>query len=107
MADAFLVIGTRLDWTIGYGRFPLFTAPVVQVDIHPKSIGKTRPINVGIVGDAAQVLRQLNELVAGGGSWTMETEWPARAHGSIAAIRAETAADRQRAILHDRCTQSS
>lgn len=94
MADAFLVIGTRLDWTIGYGRFPLFAmdAPVVQVDIHPETIGKTRPIDVGIVGDAAQVLRQLNELVAASGSWAMETEWPARAHGSIAAMRAETAA---------------
>lgn len=94
MADAFLVIGTRLDWTIGYGRFPLFSmdAPVVQVDIHPESIGKTRPIDLGIVGDAAQVLRQLNELVAEGSDWAMEKEWSHIAHGSIGAMRAETAA---------------
>ncbi|MFQ3633129.1 SDR family NAD(P)-dependent oxidoreductase [Roseiflexus sp.] len=94
MADAFLVIGTRLDWTIGYGRFPLFSldAPVVQVDIHPESIGKTRPIDVGIVGDAAQVLRQLNEMAAQCDNWAMEEGWPAMAHNSIAAMRTETAA---------------
>jgi acetolactate synthase-1/2/3 large subunit len=94
MADAFLVIGTRLDWTIGYGRFPLFNldAPVVQVDIHAESIGKTRPIDVGIVGDAAQVLRQLNDLVLAGGEWAMEAAWPSMAHGSIAMMRQETAA---------------
>ncbi|WP_322513479.1 SDR family NAD(P)-dependent oxidoreductase [Chloroflexus sp.] len=94
LADAFLVIGTRLDWTIGYGRPPLFSpeAPVAQIDIHPESIGKTRPIEIGIVADAAQALRQLNALLASAEPWAMEEGWPAMAHGSIAAMRAETAA---------------
>ncbi len=93
-ADAFLVIGTRLDWTIGYGRFPLFdlAAPVVQVDIHAESIGKTRPVDVGIVGDAGQVLRQMLALLPEFERWAVDPAWPAQAHGSLARMRAETAA---------------
>lgn len=97
LADAFLVIGTRLDWTIGYGRPPLFSpdAPVAQIDLHPESIGKTRPIEIGIVADAAQALRQLNAMVSATGPWAMDAEWPALAHGSIAAMRQQTAAAAQ------------
>jgi acetolactate synthase-1/2/3 large subunit len=91
-ADAFLILGTRLDWTIGFGQFPLFDrdARVVQVDIIPEAIGKTRPIDVGIVGDAGQVLRQLLAALPEFPAWAMDPAWPARARGSLAAMRAGT-----------------
>ncbi len=87
-ADVYLVLGTRLDWTIGYGRFPLFDldAKVIQVDIAPEAIGKTRAADVGIAADAGAVLKQLNDglkdvrfNVSGG--------WQARAKGSLQALR--------------------
>jgi acetolactate synthase-1/2/3 large subunit len=92
-ADAFLILGTRLDWTIGFGQFPLFDrdARVVQVDIVPEVIGKNRPIDVGIAGDAGQVLRQLLAGLPDIRERAMDPAWPARARGSLAAMREDTA----------------
>ena len=60
-ADAVLLIGARLDFTRGFGRPPLFSADSrwVQVDIEPTEIGRNRAIEIGIVGDARAVLKQL------------------------------------------------
>jgi acetolactate synthase-1/2/3 large subunit len=92
-ADAFLILGTRLDWTIGYGQFPLFDrdAKVIQVDIVPEAIGKNRPVDVGIFADAGQVLRQLRAALGDVGRWSMDPTWPERARGTLAAMRQETA----------------
>jgi len=92
-ADAFLILGTRLDWTIGFGQFPLFDreARVIQVDITPEVIGKNRAIHVGIVGDAGQVLRQLNAILPDFPDWQIDPGWPARAKATLAAMREDTA----------------
>ncbi len=60
-ADVVLVVGTPLDFRVGYGTEPTFArgARVIQVDIDPAEIGRNRPIDVGIVGDARSVLAQL------------------------------------------------
>ncbi|MBI2305265.1 MAG: hypothetical protein HYU86_11050 [Chloroflexi bacterium] len=62
-ADVVLLVGTRLDYNLAYGRPPLFspTARWIQVDIHAEEIGRNRPIEVGIVGDAKMVLAQMVE----------------------------------------------
>jgi acetolactate synthase-1/2/3 large subunit len=88
-ADCYLVIGTRLDWTIGYGRPPLFApdARAIVVDIEPELIGKNRPVDVGIVGDARAVLRQFNSALAQQ-PITVSGPWQARAKGSLAQLRA-------------------
>ncbi|MFZ5916075.1 MAG: SDR family NAD(P)-dependent oxidoreductase [Chloroflexota bacterium] len=93
-ADAFFILGTRLDWTIGFGQFPLFDreARVVQVDIAPEAIGKNRPIHVGIHADAGQVLRQLLAELPNVQGWAMDPGWPARARGALLVMRQETAA---------------
>ncbi len=48
-----LVVGSRIDvvsdWNVG-ARFP---QRIVQVDIDPLVVGQRRPVEVGIVGDAA------------------------------------------------------
>jgi len=60
-ADVVLVVGTPLDFRVGYGTEPTFAAGarVIQVDIDASEIGRNRPIEVGIVGDSRSVLLQL------------------------------------------------
>jgi sulfoacetaldehyde acetyltransferase len=62
-ADVVLALGTRLNpfsTLPGYGidYWPK-EAKVIQVDINPDRIGLTKPVAVGIVGDAKQVARQI------------------------------------------------
>ncbi|HKF77724.1 MAG TPA: thiamine pyrophosphate-binding protein, partial [Candidatus Dormibacteraeota bacterium] len=66
-ADLVFVIGTRLNYVIDYGRPPRIAegARLVQVDIDPEELGRTRDVDVGIVGDARAVLQQLLEAVGG------------------------------------------
>ena len=60
-ADVVLVVGTPLDFRVGYGSAPTFAvdAKVIQVDGDPTEIGRNRPVDVGIVGDSRSVLGQL------------------------------------------------
>ena len=60
-ADVVLVIGTRFNFIIGFGQPPRFAEDVkfIQIDIADEEIGRNRPVDVGIVGDAKTVMRQL------------------------------------------------
>ena len=60
-ADAVLIIGTRLNFIVGFGLPPRWDAGVkiAQVDISDEEIGRNRPVDLSIVGDAKTVLRQL------------------------------------------------
>lgn len=60
-ADVVLVVGTRLNFIVGFGMPPRWAEDlkIVQVDICDEEIGRNRPVDVGIVGDAKVVLRQL------------------------------------------------
>jgi acetolactate synthase I/II/III large subunit len=77
-SDLVLILGTRLDWVLGYGRPPLFptSLKMIQVDIHAEDIGKNRPVDVALPGDVKTVLGQLDtaleklELKA-------DPQWPA------------------------------
>jgi acetolactate synthase-1/2/3 large subunit len=63
-ADVILVVGARLDEFLGFGRDPSFyaeDAKFIHVDLVPEVIGKNRPVEVGIVGDAGAVLSQMLE----------------------------------------------
>ena len=64
-ADVVLALGTRLNpfsTLPGYGidYWPK-DAKVIQVDLNPDRIGLTKPVSVGIVGDAAKVAGSLLE----------------------------------------------
>jgi len=71
-ADVVLALGTRLNpfsTLPGYGidYWPK-AARIIQVDINPDRIGLTKPVTVGICGDAKQVARQiLAQLALGAG----------------------------------------
>jgi len=60
-ADVVLVVGTPLDFRMGYGTEPTFApgARVIQVDVDAAEIGRNRPIDVGIVADARSLLDAL------------------------------------------------
>ena len=67
-ADVVLALGTRLNpfsTLPGYGidYWPK-TAKIVQVDINPDRIGLTKPVTVGICGDAKLVARQILEQLS-------------------------------------------
>jgi len=66
-ADVLLVVGARLDEFLGFGRDPAFYAEdvkVIHIDISPPVIGRNRPVEVGIVGDARAVLQQMLDTAA-------------------------------------------
>jgi acetolactate synthase-1/2/3 large subunit len=69
-ADVVLVVGTPLDFRVGYGTEPTFArgARVIQVDVEAAEIGRNRPIEVGIVGDARSVLEALGNGVQRSGA---------------------------------------
>jgi acetolactate synthase-1/2/3 large subunit len=60
-ADLIVVIGTRLNYVIGHAAPPRFDAAAkrVRIDIDPDEIASSRHLDLGIVGDARAVLRQL------------------------------------------------
>lgn len=77
-ADVALILGTRLDWTLGYGRPPLFPPGLktIQVDIHAEDIGKNRPVDVALPGDVKAVLGQLAAALESG-KMSADPQWPA------------------------------
>ncbi len=64
-ADVVLVVGTPLDFRLSYGGDSIFqpAAKLIQVDIDPTEIGRNRAVEVGIIGDSATVLGQLELAV--------------------------------------------
>jgi acetolactate synthase-1/2/3 large subunit len=62
-ADVILSLGCKWDHTIIYGSPPIWSQnqKIIQVDIDPSEIGKNRPVNVAIIGDAKAVINQLLE----------------------------------------------
>jgi acetolactate synthase-1/2/3 large subunit len=73
-ADVVVVVGTPLDFRMGYGTEPTFApgAKVIQVDVDAAEIGRNRPIDVGIVADARSVLTVLSfaaRLTPGVAAW--------------------------------------
>ncbi|MDY0001116.1 MAG: thiamine pyrophosphate-binding protein [Polyangia bacterium] len=60
-ADLVLVIGTPLDFRLGYGAAFREDATLVQVDIDPSEIGRNRSVEVGLWADTRVALTQLAE----------------------------------------------
>ncbi|WP_419892983.1 sulfoacetaldehyde acetyltransferase [Oceanobacillus kimchii] len=62
-ADVVLAIGTRLSV---FGTLPCYDidyfpkeAQIIQVDINPRQIARTHPVEVGIIGDAKEASREI------------------------------------------------
>ncbi|MGH7932762.1 MAG: thiamine pyrophosphate-binding protein [Candidatus Binataceae bacterium] len=76
-ADVVLVVGTRFNFIIGFGQPPRWSenAKFIQVDISDEEIGRNRPIDIGIVGDAKMVLGQLIDEGRGAFRGRKESPW--------------------------------
>lgn len=76
-ADVILVAGTRLNYVVGYAQSPRFAADakLIQIDLDPGEIGRNRPADIGIVGDARRVLRQFVEAADGRVDAKRYAEW--------------------------------
>jgi thiamine pyrophosphate-dependent acetolactate synthase large subunit-like protein len=79
-ADVVLVVGTRLNFIIGQGRPPRFSAEAkfVQVDVDSEEIGRVRSIELGIVGDAKAVFKQLTAVARGRVRFGEDSAWVQR-----------------------------
>ena len=77
-ADVILFVGQRLNFRVNFGLQPTFNpeARLIEVDLCAEEIGRNRPIEIGIVGDAGIVLEQLNEAV--GSKRPTRDDWIAR-----------------------------
>lgn len=68
IANADLIVGWGCSmnmWTMRHGRLIGSGATVAQVDIESGELGANRPIDIGIVGDAADVARRMAEDLDG------------------------------------------
>jgi acetolactate synthase-1/2/3 large subunit len=105
-ADVVLVLGTPLDFRLGYGRPPTFAedARVAMIDVDPAELGRNRPLELGIAGDIDVILRQLTEALPRGlesrsAPWRTELR---RREGEARAKLVELAATDQAPISHYR-----
>jgi len=69
-ADLVLVLGTPLDFRLGYGRPPAVAekARLVMVDADASEFGRNRPVDVGIAADIRLTLEALERAVPAGGA---------------------------------------
>src|SRR5712692_8419017 len=67
-ADFVLVLGTPLDFRLGYGRPPSFAenAQVAMVDCDPVELGRNRPLALGLTSHIGLTLRQLQDALPQG-----------------------------------------
>jgi len=67
-SDVLLAVGCRFadETTCSYRKGIAFSIPptkLIQIDLDPNEIGKNYPVEVGIVGDAKEVLRQILQVL--------------------------------------------
>lgn len=62
-ADVVLVVGTPLDFRLGYGDAFREDAKLVQIDVDPAEIGRNRAVEIGIAGDSRVVLEQIEQAL--------------------------------------------
>lgn len=58
-ADVVLVVGTRMNWMMTFGKRIAAESKLIQIDIHGAELGHNRSVDIGIEGDAKAVLQQL------------------------------------------------
>lgn len=95
-SDLVLVLGTPLDFRVGYGRAPLWNADarVIQVDLDAAQLGHNRTLDLGVQSDVGLFLESLIE----------RTE-PKSAPQWIAEL--EAVEEARRASIREECEQAS
>ncbi len=75
-ADVVLMLGKRLDYTLGFGGTPPFSPDVkfIVVDPSPAEIGRARSAEVAILGDVGPICEQILHE-ADFQAWEPKSEW--------------------------------
>ncbi len=97
--DALLVVGTRFNYVIQFGRPPRFAADakVIHVDIDPTELSRNRVADVPIAGDARAVLEQLLAEARGKIDLRRYAPWT----GHLRVLDAEKQAEADKAMSTD------
>jgi acetolactate synthase-1/2/3 large subunit len=63
-ADLILLLGTRVNFLLGFGQPPFFSSEqkIAQIDVEAAEIDANRPVDLGIAADLGLALRALNEM---------------------------------------------
>ena len=61
--DLVLVLGTRLNWVMTFGKRIANNAKIIQIDIHAPEIGNNREVDIGIHGDVKKFLEEMNNRI--------------------------------------------
>ncbi|HJZ85032.1 MAG TPA: thiamine pyrophosphate-binding protein [Polyangia bacterium] len=86
--DCVLVVGTPLDFRVGYGAAINLPAKIIQIDRDPSKIGQNRPVAIGMVGDARSNLEALDQALPRG-TGTRFAGWVEELRADEAKRRAE------------------
>jgi len=62
--DLVVVVGTPLDFRVGYGAGINQQAKIVQIDRNPNVVGQNRAVEAAILGDARSILGQLADAAS-------------------------------------------
>ena len=75
-ADVVMMLGKRLDYTLGFGGTPPFNpdAKIIVVDPSPAEIGRARSASIAILGDLGPVCEQLADE-SQKLTWSAHNEW--------------------------------
>ena len=98
-ADVVLLLGARLNWILHFGKPPRWAEDVriIQVDIAAEEIGANVPAEIGLVGDGAAIVAQLNQAIdEDGWQYPGETTWRSALKAKVdenVAISAQLMAD--------------
>jgi acetolactate synthase-1/2/3 large subunit len=63
-ADLILLLGTRMNFALGFGQPPFISSrqKIVQIDIQPEGMGANRAVDLAITGDLRTSLAAMNSL---------------------------------------------
>lgn len=63
-ADLILLLGTRVNFLLGFGQPPFVSSrqKMIQIDIEPEEIDSNRRLDLGIVGDLKTTLQEFNKI---------------------------------------------
>jgi acetolactate synthase-1/2/3 large subunit len=91
-ADVVLCLGSRIGETDWWGKAPYWATPdlqkLIQVDVDEEAIGRTRPVDLGVVGDVKVFLQKLI------GALKDRKVSPAPRKEKVSRLAGEAAADR-------------
>jgi acetolactate synthase-1/2/3 large subunit len=94
-ADVILVVGTRFNYVLGYGRPPRLpaNAAVVQIDAAPQELGRNRAVDVVVHADALDALEALSAAVVRRANRTWLTQARLEDADARAALEREAQSD--------------